>query len=294
MSGPSRWQRLAVTSYPPSFRERYGDELTALCEDTGPGIRSTADLALGSLRLWLSPSYGPDPVERRRWRLQSTAATVWVCACTVLAGTAATLRLQVDGPPPGFDPTTGAWAVANNAAGAAIVLAAVLVALAGAWLGFFALREGGPAVRRVAIAPVVCGLVCVVAMVPFAWYSSRHDLIGTSLPLWFALGGLAWLLLVMVTAVWGTLAMPYALRLAALPADRLRPAVVVGVPVALALLVPATLLVAVALRVGDAWGSSVTVVTTVSTVAVAAAAVVALVSVVRGLKAAPHVVAPPA
>jgi hypothetical protein len=211
----------------------------------------------------------------------------------VLAGTAATLRIQVDGPPPGFDPTTGVWRIASNAASAAMVLAALLIALAGAWLGYFALREGGPAIGRVAIAPVACGLLCVVAMAPFAWYSSQHDLIGPSLPLWFALGGLAWLLLVMVTAVWGTLALPYALRLAALPADRLRPAVVVAVPVALALLVPATLLVAVALRVGDAWGSLVTVVTTVSTVAVASAAVVALVSVIRGLRAAPHVLAPP-
>ena len=291
MSEPSPCRRLVLASYPPSFRVRYGDELTALCEDVGPGLRSTADLALGSLRLWLSPSYDPDPLEHRRWRLQSTAATVWVSACTVLAGTAATLRIQVDGPPPGFDPTTGAWGVANDAAGAAIVLAAVLVALAGAWLGLFALREGAPTVRRVAIAPVVSGLVCLVTMAPFAWYASQHDLIGVTPPLWFALGGLAWLLLVMVTAVWGTFAMPHALQLAALPADRLRPAVLLALPVSLALLAPATLLVAVALRVGDAWGSLVTVVTTASTVAVAGAAVVALVSVVRGLRAVPHVLA---
>lgn len=287
MSGLSRWQRVALASYPPSFRVRYGEELTALCEDVGPGARSTTDLLRGSLRAWLSPSYGPDPLERRRWRLQSTAATVWVSACIVVTGTAATLRMQVDGPPPGFDPTAGIWGVISTAAGAAVVLAVVLVALAAAWLGFFALRDGGPGVRRVAIAPVVAGVVCVVGMVPFAWYSAGHDLVNGPIPLWFALGGLAWLLLVLVTAVWGTLAMPVALRRAALPATRLRPAVLVAVPVALALVVPAGLLVAVGLRVGDAWGGPATTATTLSTAVVAAAAVVALVSVSRGLRVVP-------
>jgi hypothetical protein len=291
VTAPTRVQRLVLAAYPPSFRERYGDELAALCEDVGPSPRATFDLALGVLRTWLSPVYPADPAERRRRRLASTAATVWVCWCAVFVGTGATMRMQVDGPPPGFDPQQGGWLVASDAATVAVAIGWVLVVIAGAWIGIPALRHGPREVRRVVLGPICCAVLCVLGIVPFAWYASGHDLSAGNVmpPLWFALGGLAWLLLAMVTCVWGTLAMPKALRLAEPTGERLRPSVLLAAPVSVAMLVPAALLLAVGVRVGLAWGPVVFVVTSVATVVVAAAAVVAVTSVLRSVPSLPAV-----
>jgi hypothetical protein len=70
--------RWALRAYPPSFRDRYGDELAALVDDLAPSWRHTADLYAGAARAWLRPRFtGPEP-ERRR--LQASVTTVWV-AC---------------------------------------------------------------------------------------------------------------------------------------------------------------------------------------------------------------------
>ncbi|HUY57564.1 MAG TPA: hypothetical protein VMV12_07020 [Candidatus Micrarchaeaceae archaeon] len=54
MSPPlHRRHRLLLGLYPPSFRERYGDELQALVEDTSSSQQQISrDLALGALRAW--------------------------------------------------------------------------------------------------------------------------------------------------------------------------------------------------------------------------------------------------
>ena len=48
-----RRHRLLLGLYPPSFRERYGDELQALVEDTSSSQQISRDLALGALRGWV-------------------------------------------------------------------------------------------------------------------------------------------------------------------------------------------------------------------------------------------------
>lgn len=51
-AGLRRRHRLLLGLYPPSFRERYGDELEALVEDTASSPRISRDLAVGALRAW--------------------------------------------------------------------------------------------------------------------------------------------------------------------------------------------------------------------------------------------------
>ncbi|MGE3344696.1 MAG: hypothetical protein AB7L71_14795, partial [Vicinamibacterales bacterium] len=53
------WMRLIVRLYPRAWRQRYGDELEALIEDTGPGWRVAADVARGAAMMHLTMGYGP-------------------------------------------------------------------------------------------------------------------------------------------------------------------------------------------------------------------------------------------
>ncbi|MFF4576495.1 hypothetical protein [Streptomyces sp. NPDC001410] len=76
--------RVALRSYPPSFRERYGCELEALVEDTGAGPSVVADLLVGALRAWLHPVMPEESAERRRRRMQASVATTWVTWCAAL------------------------------------------------------------------------------------------------------------------------------------------------------------------------------------------------------------------
>lgn len=76
--------RVALRSYPPSFRERYGRELEALVEDTGAGPSIVADLLVGALRAWLHPVMPEESAERRRRRMQASVATTWVTWCAAL------------------------------------------------------------------------------------------------------------------------------------------------------------------------------------------------------------------
>ncbi|MBN9620136.1 MAG: hypothetical protein J0H43_10470, partial [Actinobacteria bacterium] len=74
----NRLTAAALRAYPPSFRERYGPELTALVEDLPTTPRNTVDLLVGAARAWLRPRFGADG---RRGRLQATLATTWLAWC---------------------------------------------------------------------------------------------------------------------------------------------------------------------------------------------------------------------
>src|SRR3954468_23767908 len=98
MKSADRW---GLRCYPPSFRDRYGEELTALVEDVGPSRRRTAGLVLGAARAWVSPAFaGPDST---RGRLQASVATVWMAWCAGFLLTPAAFKALMD--PPG--PSTG-------------------------------------------------------------------------------------------------------------------------------------------------------------------------------------------
>jgi hypothetical protein len=99
-----RLAAVALASYPPSFKARYGVELRGLVEEDTVDHRVVADLALGAARAWLRPSFDGDPLERRRRRLQATVATTWVACCAGAMAVPGLNRALLDPPPPHVDP----------------------------------------------------------------------------------------------------------------------------------------------------------------------------------------------
>jgi hypothetical protein len=275
-----------LAAYPPWFRERYGDELAALSDDHGRSARATADLAVGAARAWARPAFAGSPVEVRRSRLLASVSTVWVCWCVVVVGTMTTLRLLEDPAAPGLDVQTPGWVLAGHVATAANVLAAVLIAAAGAVPGWRAMRSS-PTVRRLMTGPLAALALVVVGFIPIAVVAVRTPAIHDTkqFPPLFAVGLLVWTLLVAVTSIWWTIAIPRALRASRPTLNTLRiPGAVAGL-VAVLLLAPAGLLAAVTIATGTAWGLAAAVVSTSCTVAVIAAVAAGLISAGRGLTA---------
>jgi hypothetical protein len=89
----SRLSRVALRAYPPSFRNRYGDELGALVEDLPDRPRASRDLFLGAARAWLRP-----PMSSPRGRMQASAATTWVAWCAGFLVAPAINRSLLDPP----------------------------------------------------------------------------------------------------------------------------------------------------------------------------------------------------
>ena len=102
---------------------------------------------------------------------------------------------------------------------------------------------------------------------------------------WFASGVLIWALLIAVTSIWWTIAIPRALRAAGPTLGALRIPAVVAAGVAVLLLAPAGQLAAVALATGTDWGLPETLFTTSCGLVVLAAAATGVVSAGRGLSA---------
>ncbi|HEY6788463.1 MAG TPA: hypothetical protein VI365_14250 [Trebonia sp.] len=77
--------RAALGLYPPSWRARYGDEVHALLEDSGAGVRAAASLAWHAVPEWVWPSRH---LHDRQGRMRASLGTV-LAAWAVLAGLAA-------------------------------------------------------------------------------------------------------------------------------------------------------------------------------------------------------------
>ena len=77
--------RVALSLYPPAWRARYGDEVRALLEDSGVGVRAAATLAWHAVPAWAWPArHLHEPSGRMRVNL-ARVAMAWV----LLAGLAA-------------------------------------------------------------------------------------------------------------------------------------------------------------------------------------------------------------
>lgn len=93
--------RAALALYPPAWRARYGNEVLALLEESGGGLRTAAGLAWRALPVWLWP---PRHLHDRHDRMRVSVATVLV-AWSVLAGLGlafAQLTQQQGFRPPGY------------------------------------------------------------------------------------------------------------------------------------------------------------------------------------------------
>jgi hypothetical protein len=135
--------------------------------------------------------------------------------------------------------------------------------------------------------PLAALALVVVGFIPIAVVAAQtpaeHDT--KQFPATFAVGLLFWTLLVAVTSISWTIAIPRALRASRPTWQSLRiPGVVAGV-VAVLLLAPTGLLTAVAIATGTAWGIAATVIGTSCTLIVIGAAAAGLISAGRGLAA---------
>jgi hypothetical protein len=75
--GASRPARMALALYPPSWRARYGDEVHALLQQSGGGLRDVASLAWRALPAWIwPPAHLHDRPARMRASL-STGLVAW-------------------------------------------------------------------------------------------------------------------------------------------------------------------------------------------------------------------------
>jgi hypothetical protein len=107
----TRLAGLALRAYPPSFRERYGQELAALVQDLPASPGTTTDLFLGAARAWIQPRFHSS--ERR---LHATMATTWVAWCAGFLVAPAINRALLD------PPTAGASSSARTLLNIAYVL----------------------------------------------------------------------------------------------------------------------------------------------------------------------------
>ena len=75
--GTTRLARVALALYPPSWRARYGDEVHALLQQSGGGLRDVASLAWRALPAWMWPhAHLYDRPARMRASL-STGLVAW-------------------------------------------------------------------------------------------------------------------------------------------------------------------------------------------------------------------------
>jgi hypothetical protein len=89
----SRLARACLRLYPRPWRDRYGEELLALVDESGGGIADVADLAIGGLRQRMKPLPGGPPMTPRVNPWQAGLAAV--VAVLVAAPTAAFIAINL-------------------------------------------------------------------------------------------------------------------------------------------------------------------------------------------------------
>lgn len=147
--------KLALVSYPPSFRERYGTELEALVEDTGSTARTVIDLARGSALAWTRPSFGGDADGRRR-RMQASVTMTWTAWCAGFLVVPSINRLLLDPPSPSV---SGADRGLLDGASVLFVAGWAFALLGAAVLAVRMFLRTGRALRRSALSPLLPALL---------------------------------------------------------------------------------------------------------------------------------------
>ncbi len=282
---------LALACYPPSFRERYGEEMTALVGDRGTSGRTVFNLLVGVARAWVRPVLAGGPEERGRRRLQATVTTIWV---TVIAGflvAPATDRALLD-PPPTHIPT-GTVALFTIGAGAA-ALACLLAASAGLRLFLHTISEHHGEQRRRILRPLAPGVALAVGELVglglmMRWRGSYPPLSADPhFPGIFTGALLLWGALFAATLIAAGLGPALALTRATPPAHWLRPGARLAVPIAgLMAVAAATSAIASMMLLSRNNYDWFTQLFTVGSLSIAAgASVVALVTAGRGVRVA--------
>ena len=230
--------------YPPSFRERYGPELSVLIDDLDSGP-VTVDLLRGAALAWLRPVLPGAGPEMARRRLQATVSTAWVAWCVGFMTAPAATRALLDPPVAGADQTVHTLL---DVAQVAFFTGGALAFIAGFPLAIALLR---PALRtgdRRLIAPLaplgILGAVEAAGLGLLAILRRGHPptWLHPSIP--FVLVGTLWIAGFGAFVIAGALGPPVVLTRARPDGFALRWAVAVGALVSLALLVIAGVCVA--------------------------------------------------
>lgn len=241
--------RVVLATYPPSFKDRYGIEQRALLEDLGTK-GTTANLLAGSLRAWLSPSFGERGPQWRRRRLLATASTIWVMWVAAFFGTMTWIRSVGDPPVPAMQTTWG-WNVSQVATYAYIVGVITTALLVFTVFGSVVAsvrrnrtwRELRPLIPFVVMLVVVAAGAIVISRIRWSSLiltSPEYANYPQSFPTWFAVLVLAWVALMIpliITAVTGPIRV---LRKVGVRPELLRISVVLGVIPVLCLVVTAS------------------------------------------------------
>jgi hypothetical protein len=234
----ARLARWVLRSYPPSFRERYGDELAAVVADVGPTAKTVVDLVAGSVQAWLRPSIAGADAERRRRRMQASVSTTWVALLAGFLVAPAVDRALFDGP----GPIPGATSTVHS-----LVVAAEIVIGGGALLGLAgALLVGVPVVThamkgrdrrplRPLALPVALAIVELILTAAVAWVRSGHPASWPQPSIAFVITALVWALVGAALVISSGLGPVVALGRAAPGAELLRLSAVLCLPVAAAL-----------------------------------------------------------
>jgi len=234
---------LALACYPPSFRERYGEELTALVSDRGNTGRTVFNLLVGAARAWVRPVLAGGPEERGRRRLQATVTTVWA---TVIAGflvAPATDRALLDPAPPHIPAGTVALLTVGASAAA---FACLLAASTGLRLFVYTMRaHHGEQRRRILrpLAPVAAlAVVELVGLAFIMWWRTTYPPLSADphFPAIFTGALLLWGTLFAATLIAAGLGPALALTRATPPARSLRPGARLAIPIAGLMAIAAT------------------------------------------------------
>ncbi len=135
--------KLALGLYPPAWRERYGDELQALLDDSGGGTAAVLSLAVQALPMWIWP---PRHLYDADARMRGSVATV-LAAWSLLTGVGIVFMqlTQLRGFTPAGHPVIGFSYLAFDAA---LGVSVLVVAIGGVPLWLAMLRRARRESRR--------------------------------------------------------------------------------------------------------------------------------------------------
>ena len=207
--------RAVLATYPPSFKDRYGLEQRALLEDLGTK-GTTGNLLSGSLRAWLTPSFGERGPQWRRQRLLATASTIWVMWVAAFFGTMTWTRSVGDPPVPAMQTGWG-WnldEIANYAFTIGVISIALLVfSMFGSVIASVRRRsawsELKPLIPFAVMLLVVAGSAVAISQIRWSALvvaSPEYANYPQTFPTWFVVLVLAWVTLLIpliITAVVG-------------------------------------------------------------------------------------------
>lgn len=192
-----RAARFTINLYPLAFRRRYGDELSALLDQTPVGVHTLVDLLLGALDAHLRPYEGLTGALSVGERLRASASGVLACWVVFAAAGFGFAKATEDPPYSAAGDSHGLLAAAHVGVEVLAVVASLAVAAGALPLILAALgharrdrRVRGPVALPVLAVAVYAGLTALIALIARS-QSAQHAPHGTT---GAHLAGIAWAL----------------------------------------------------------------------------------------------------